>query len=37
MISFFTKNKKITVDCFTHYQDVYDYAKIDHAIKYIPE
>ena len=37
MISFFTKNKKITVDCFTPYRDVYEYAKIDHAIKYIPE
>jgi hypothetical protein len=37
MISFFTKNKKITVDCFTHFHDVYEYAKIDHAIKYIPE
>lgn len=34
---FFFKKKTIVVDCFTDRTYVHDYAKIDYAIKFIPE
>lgn len=34
---FFFKKKQIVLDCFTKIPYVYDHAKIDHAIKYVPE
>ena len=34
---FFFKKKEIVLDCFTTVPHVYEYAKIDKAIKYIPE
>jgi hypothetical protein len=37
MISLFKRSKKIVIDCFTYSPDVYEYAKIDHAIKYVPD
>jgi hypothetical protein len=37
MTLFLKKNKKITIDCFTYSHDIYEYAKIDHSIKYIPD
>jgi hypothetical protein len=37
MSLFLKKNKKIIIDCFTYSHDVYEYAKIEHAIKYVPD
>jgi hypothetical protein len=34
---FFFKKKNIVLDCFTKLPYAYDYAKVDHAIKYIPD
>ena len=34
---FFTKNKEIVLDCFTSVSHAYDHAKIDHAVKYLPD
>jgi len=34
---FFFKKKEIVLDCFTTVPHVYEYAKIEKAIKYIPE
>lgn len=37
MINFFFKKEKIVLDCFTYLPYVYDFAKIDSAIKFIPD
>lgn len=37
MFDIFFKKKKIVLDCFTHIDYAYDYAKIDHAVKFIPD
>jgi hypothetical protein len=34
---FFKKKNTIVLDCFTWSNHAYEYAKIDHAIKYIPD
>jgi hypothetical protein len=34
---FFFKKQEIVLDCFTHLPQVYEYAKIDYANKFIPE
>jgi hypothetical protein len=34
---FFKKNKDVVLDCFTTVPHVYEYAKIDYGIKYIPD
>jgi hypothetical protein len=34
---FFSKKKEIVLDCFTSLPHAYEYAKIDHAVKHIPE
>ena len=33
---FFKKNKDIVLDCFTTSPHVYEYAKIDYGVKYLP-
>lgn len=37
MFNIFKKKKKIVLDCFTHLSYAYDYAKIDKAIKFVPD
>ena len=34
---FFIKKSEIVLDCFTDLPFVYDYAKVNHAIKFLPE
>jgi hypothetical protein len=34
---FFFKKQKMVLDCFTYLPYVYDFAKIDYAVKFIPE
>jgi hypothetical protein len=35
--NFFFKKEKIVLDCFTYLPYAFDFAKIDHAIKHVPE
>lgn len=35
--NFFIRKKEIVLECFTHLNYAYDLAKIDHAVKYIPD
>jgi hypothetical protein len=37
MFNFFRKEKKIILDCFTKITEIYEYAKIDSAARYIPQ
>jgi hypothetical protein len=37
MFSFFFKRSTVTLDCFTNLPYVYDFAKIDKAVKFIPD
>lgn len=37
MIDFFIKKKDVVLDCFTRISEVYEYAKIDSAARYVPQ
>jgi hypothetical protein len=34
---FFMRKKEVVLDCFTYLHEAYEYCKIDHAIKFIPQ
>lgn len=34
---FLMRKKEVVLDCFTYLHEAYEYCKIDHAIKYIPQ